>query len=118
MRPSPEDKLYDAAEASGRFRPAAFLLILRSLERAQRRRGRRGHVSGVALLESLRELVREEYGPMALTVLHHMGLHSTEDVGELVFYMVERELLRKREEDTIEEFRDVYDFEEAFTYRW
>ncbi|MBD3335061.1 MAG: hypothetical protein GF355_06060 [Candidatus Eisenbacteria bacterium] len=115
---SAEDRILEAAEASQRFRAGAFYLVLRALERAQHARGRVDHVTGRDLLESLRDIARREYGPMALTVLEHVGLRSTLDVGELVFLMIDWKLLRKRDEDSLDEFRDVYDFEEAFTYEW
>jgi uncharacterized repeat protein (TIGR04138 family) len=113
-----EERIFEAAEESGRFRPDAFFLILKTLEIAQRRRGVPGHISGRTLLEQLRDIVSREYGPMALTVLHHLGLYRSEDVGELVFLMVEKELLRKREEDSLDDFTGVFDFEESFEYKW
>ncbi|MBU1702455.1 MAG: hypothetical protein KJ970_04970 [Candidatus Eisenbacteria bacterium] len=113
-----EDRIFEAAEASGRFHSDAFYLILRALEVAQQHRGQPGHISGRTLLEQIKEMVRREYGPMALTVLHHMGLYRTEDVGDLVFLMVEKGLLRKRDEDCLDDFKDVFDFEEIFEYKW
>jgi uncharacterized repeat protein (TIGR04138 family) len=118
LDPALEERIYEIAEASGRFRPSAFFLVLQSLEVAQIARGRPGHVRGRELLEAFRTVARRLYGPMALTVLQHMGLYRTEDVGEIVFLLVEEGILKKREEDTMEDFRDVFRFEEAFRYQW
>lgn len=115
---SPDELIYQASESSGKFRPNAFFLVLQALHEAQSSRREPGHVSGRELLEALRRLVRRQFGPMALTVLHHAGLHRTEDVGELVFFMVERGLLKKQDEDSLQDFSNVYDFEEAFRYQW
>ena len=57
---------------------------------------------------------------MSRTVLEHWGLRGTEDVGEIVFALVESGVLVKQDGDRIEDFRDVYDFGEAFedAYPW
>lgn len=113
-----DELIYETAESSGRFRPMAFFLILQALQEAQVRRKRRGHVGGRELLDALRVLARRQYGPMALTVLQHAGLHRTEDVGDLVFLMVDEGLLKKEDDDGPDDFREVYDFKEAFRYTW
>ena len=51
---------------------------------------------------------------MTLTVLHEWGLRSCEDFGEIVFNMVEANLLAKTETDSREDFKAGYDFHEAF----
>lgn len=72
------------------------------------------HVTGQQLCVGLREYAIERYGRLARTVLDHWGLRSTEDFGRIVFAMVEVGLMRKTEEDTLEDFSGVYDFDEAF----
>lgn len=37
------------------------------------------------------------------------------DFGKIVFAMVESGIMHKTPEDNIEDFRDVFDFDEAFT---
>jgi uncharacterized repeat protein (TIGR04138 family) len=51
---------------------------------------------------------------MARTVLEHWGIRSTTDVGALVFALVECGILIKQEEDRPDDFKDVFDFDEAF----
>jgi len=72
------------------------------------------HVSGQQLCLGLRDYAIDRYGRMARAVLDHWGLRSTDDFGRIVFAMVEVGLMRKTEEDSIEDFRAVYDFDEAF----
>lgn len=72
------------------------------------------HVSGQQLCLGLRDYAIERYGRMARAVLDHWGLRATDDFGRIVFAMVEVGLMRKTEEDSIEDFRAVYDFDEAF----
>src|SRR5437867_1624775 len=50
--------------------------------------GKVRHVSGQELLAGIRDYALEQFGPMALTVLHEWGVRCCEDFGELVFNMV------------------------------
>src|SRR5579871_4525738 len=56
------------------------------------------HVSGRQLLEGMRDLALDEFGMMARTVFHLWGIRRTDDVGEIVFNLVEANLLSKTAE--------------------
>ena len=73
------------------------------------------HVSGQELTDGMRQYALETYGPMAKLLLNEWGIHSTEDFGEIVFNLVENNLLAKTEKDTREDFAGGFDFGEAFT---
>ena len=62
----------------------------------------------------LRDYAVAQYGRLALTVLRRWNIHRTEDFGKIVFAMVEAGLMRTSEEDTMEDFQGVFDFDEAF----
>jgi len=72
------------------------------------------HVSGQELLEGLRRFALDQFGPMAKTVFDHWGVRRCEDFGEIVFNMVEKGILGKTDQDSREDFRGGFDFEEAF----
>jgi uncharacterized repeat protein (TIGR04138 family) len=72
------------------------------------------HVSGQQLCLGLRDFAIRQYGLLALTVLGRWGIKRTDDFGRIVFAMIEAGLMRKTDEDTLEDFRGVYDFGEAF----
>jgi uncharacterized repeat protein (TIGR04138 family) len=72
------------------------------------------HVTGQELLEGVRELALKEFGPMAMMVLEEWGIRACADFGEIVFNMVNTGWLRKTEKDTRDDFRNGYDFFEAF----
>jgi uncharacterized repeat protein (TIGR04138 family) len=76
------------------------------------------HVSGQELTDGMRQYALETYGPMAKLLLNEWGIHSTEDFGEIVFNLVENNLLAKTENDTREDFAGGYDFDEAFTAQY
>jgi uncharacterized repeat protein (TIGR04138 family) len=66
------------------------------------------------LLDGFRLYALKEYGPMSGLVLESWGVRSCEDVGNLVFNLVEAGVFSKTERDTPEEFRHGFDFDEAF----
>lgn len=76
------------------------------------------HVSGRQLCEGLRLFAQMHYGMMARAVLQRWNITSTHDFGRIVFALIEAGILQKTAEDSIEDFRNVFDFE-AFdtTYR-
>jgi uncharacterized repeat protein (TIGR04138 family) len=47
-------------------------------------------------------------------VLESWGVRSTIDFGRIVFGFIELDMMRKQDEDCLEDFEDVYDFAEAF----
>ncbi len=71
-------------------------------------------VSGRELLEGIRAFALDEYGPLAYTVFAEWGIHETADFGAIVFNLVEAGRLGKTESDSLEDFNQVYDFDEAF----
>ena len=73
------------------------------------------HVSGQELTDGMRQYALETYGPMAKLLLNEWGIHSTDDFGEIVFNLVENNLLAKTEKDAREDFAGGFDFGEAFT---
>jgi len=72
------------------------------------------HVSGQELLDGIRQYALDQFGPMAKTVLDYWGIRKCEDFGELVFNMVEKGILGKTDQDSREDFRGGFDFNEAF----
>ena len=75
---------------------------------------RGAHVTGRELLEGIREYALDTFGYLARTVFYEWGITSTENIGEIVFNLVNANLLMKNESDTMADFRDGYDFEDAF----
>ena len=72
------------------------------------------HVAGPELLEGMRQYALHEFGPMVMTVFSSWGIHCCEDIGHMVFNLIEAGIFGKTEEDSLEDFKNVYDFEEAF----
>jgi uncharacterized repeat protein (TIGR04138 family) len=72
------------------------------------------HVTGPELLDGVRQYALKEFGPMVMTVFDNWGIHSCEDIGHMVFNLISAGVFGKTEEDSIKDFKDVYDFKEAF----
>ncbi len=71
------------------------------------------HVSGPELLHGIRELALQEFGLMARVVFRLWGVERTDDFGRIVFNLVEAQLMSKTDRDSLDDFRGVYDFDEA-----
>jgi uncharacterized repeat protein (TIGR04138 family) len=72
------------------------------------------HLTGQELCEAGRRLALEQYGMMAKIVLNSWGIESTSDIGEIVYNMINIDLMRKSPTDRREDFDDVFDFQKAF----
>ena len=115
-----EHVLDQLKEKHPRFHGKAYLFLLAALQEVMQGLDKPRHISGRELAEGARRLALGRFGPLSRTVLQHWGIHSTEDLGDLVFALVECGVLIREAGDSREDFRDVFDFEEAFeqNYPW
>jgi uncharacterized repeat protein (TIGR04138 family) len=72
------------------------------------------HVAGPELLEGVRQYALKEFGPMVITVFSSWGINRCEDIGHMVFNLIDAGIFGKTEEDSMEDFKSVYDFQDAF----
>lgn len=115
-----DEVLDELREKHPRFDPRAYIFVLQALHSVIGSLEQPRHISGRELAQGVRCLALEQFGPMARIVLEHWGIHATDDVGRVVFAMVEHGILVKQEGDRPEDFADLFDFEEAFdlNYPW
>jgi len=107
-------KVEGIVEKDRRYLPDVYEFVMQALLLTQKQLKREGHLTARELLEGIRELGLNQYGPMVKTVFNRWGVNTTEDFGEIVFNMVENGLMGKTDNDSREDFRGVYDFDEAF----
>lgn len=100
------------ARAAGAVVSAAEAVIAQPPAAA--RRGGGQHITGQQLCDGLRDLARERYGMLALTVLHRWGIRSTRDFGVMVYSLIDRGEMRCSDQDRFDDFLERYDFEQAF----
>jgi uncharacterized repeat protein (TIGR04138 family) len=104
----------EICEKDKRYKPDAYEFVMQALYYTQKSLKKNSHVTGGELSEGIRKFVVEQYGPMAKTVFSHWGVTKTQDFGNIVYTMIENKMLAKTETDSIDDFKDVYDFEAAF----
>jgi len=119
-RPGPKKTIEQIAEDSGTYPPEAYEFVQAGLQytverlHAGRHREKGQHVSGRELSAGLREFALMQWGLMARAVLRRWNITRTEDFGRIVFALVEHGWMSKTEDDTLEDFRNVFDFATAF----
>jgi uncharacterized repeat protein (TIGR04138 family) len=72
------------------------------------------HVTGQQLCFGLRDYALSMWGMMAATVLAKWGVTCTLDFGRIVFGLVEHQVLSITDQDRLDDFRNVFDFQTAF----
>ena len=120
------DDLAAVLARDARYPISAYAFVFETLEHTRnlrkkaRGRGRRGrgpsasrHVSGRDLCEGARDLALKQYGLMAMTVMATWGIHSTSDLGNIVYNLIASGDFEQAPSDRREDFNDVFDFEDA-----
>lgn len=114
------DPVREVWRKDGRYALEAYQFLFESLEKAVQQTGREQkegagrHVTGQELVEGMRLYALELFGPLAGQVWRSWGIHSTLDWGRIVFLLVEARLLNRQETDSLDDFADGFDFDEAF----
>jgi uncharacterized repeat protein (TIGR04138 family) len=72
------------------------------------------HVTGQQLCQGIREYALMQWGMLAGMVLRRWNINSTYDFGRIVFALIDGGHMQRTEQDTVEDFRDVYNFKDAF----
>lgn len=115
-----ENVIEQIATRDVRYSPQAYFFVLETLDFINEHLAEdeyavsERHVSVYELLAGARHYALGQYGPLSRIVLEDFGLHGTEDIGEVVFNMVEADVLNKQEEDNRGDFVGGFDFREVF----
>jgi uncharacterized repeat protein (TIGR04138 family) len=103
-------------ERGDQYDERAYLFVLAGIEFLQGRLPQRRHVSGPSYPRS--DFALEQYGLLARAVLEHWGIRATEDIGLIVFSLVDVGLLVTQPGDRVEDFVGVYAFDRAFEHEY
>jgi uncharacterized repeat protein (TIGR04138 family) len=109
-----ENPLAQILAQDPRYKPEAYVFVHDALGHTSAKLEQRRHITGRELLDGIKDLALQRYGPMARAVLNSWGVRTTDDFGAIVFNLVDAGLLFKTEEDHIEDFHAVFDFDDAF----
>jgi uncharacterized repeat protein (TIGR04138 family) len=113
-----EQSVLSILKRDKRFDPHAYFFLKDALDFTLKRvaegnGGQARHVSGPELLEGFRDCALEQFGPMAATLMNEWGVRKCQDVGDMVFHLIEEQVFGKQESDRREDFGEVFDFEES-----
>ena len=115
-----EDKIQTVRRQDRRFSRNAYYFVLDSLDYTMTHFGRDQltgedrHVGGRELLIGIKEYAAEQFVPMAALVFERWGVRDASDFGEIVFNLIDVELLSRRACDSRLDFVDGNDFRETF----
>ncbi len=107
-------KLKDILNRDSRYKAEAYEFLMQALFYTQSKLKRQGHITGKELLCGIKEYAVQQFGPLTQSVFEDWGVRNTDDFGEIVFNLVNNGLLRKTEDDSLDDFREVYEFRDAF----
>ncbi len=114
-----DEAVRSVVKEHGKYHPDAYFFLRDALdytlkELRQDETEEHRHVNGRELLEGFRRYALNEFGPMTSTVLEQWGIHRSEDVGEMVFQLIEVGAFGRSNTDSRADFSGVYSFEKAF----
>ena len=121
MVQEPPSPIEEVIRADGRYPPEAYAFLHDALAHAvanvygdKQAAPGQSHVTGRQFCEAIREFAIDKWGMLAMTVLARWKITETIDFGNMVYLLIEHDFMKKTNEDSLEDFRDVYNFDEAF----
>lgn len=113
-----EQSVVSILKRDKRFDPHAFFFLKEALDFTLKRiaesnGGQARHVSGPELLAGYRDYALEQFGPMASTLMSEWSIRKCQDVGDMVFHLIEEQVFGKQDSDKQEDFSEVFDFQAA-----
>ena len=106
------DGFEDIVAKDGRYNGRAYALLMDVIHYLGGEDDR--HMTGADVLDEFKERALDQYGPMTYTVLTEWGLSCTEDIGEMMFNLVDAHRISRDDDDSPEVFVGGYDFKETF----
>jgi len=94
-----EEAFARIGQQEGRYPERGYLFVLAALEYAQGKLPARRHLSGAELAWACRDFALDQFGLLAPTVLAHWGITSTDDLGRIVFTLIDVGLLARQPSD-------------------
>jgi uncharacterized repeat protein (TIGR04138 family) len=107
------------SERDSRYLLGAYEYVLNGMEFYLTSIGEKRHVSGQELTKGLLLFAQKQFGLLAGNVLHYWGIYKTDDLGNIVYNMIDINIMSKQEDDSIDHFRNVLEidaFLEAIEY--
>ncbi len=114
-------KVDQITQVDSRYSPESYEFIndavIYTVKKCEKnkREGESSHISGRELLDGVRDYALKQFGPMAYNVFTEWGITDGMAVGNIVFNMIEYQLLSRSEKDSISDFENAFDFKIALS---
>jgi len=118
-----DPKIFDMTRSDPRYPYEAYEFLSEAVEYTQEMLGRAPleeedaetdhHVTGEELVRGAVELAIVEFGMMAPVVFRQWGIRDTDDVGNIVFNLIEANKLSRSDRDDITDFHALFDLDKA-----
>jgi uncharacterized repeat protein (TIGR04138 family) len=116
--------LMEVARRDPRYAYEAYEFLFEALAHTQKMVGRaaeptrsdapaENHVSGRELCAGAADLARREFGRMARVVFRLWGIDRTDDIGEIVFNLIDANLLSRTDSDQRSDFHALFDLDDV-----
>jgi uncharacterized repeat protein (TIGR04138 family) len=73
------------------------------------------HISGEELTRGACELAIQEFGMMAPVVFRLWNIRRTDDIGNIVYNLIQAQQLKQSDQDEIADFHDLFDLDKVLT---
>ncbi len=112
-------KIVRLADGYGLYSVNAYYFILDALRVTSQKIQKKDpshskHLSGKELSLGIKDYAINRFGCMSYTVMTLWGIDKTDDFGKIVYHLIDAGLLGKSGDDSIDDFKNIFDFEEAF----
>ncbi|MEZ6141274.1 MAG: hypothetical protein R3B84_11950 [Zavarzinella sp.] len=116
-------ELLDIVRSDPRYPVAAYVFTIESLDYTSAKIthaeevGDRtpGHITGREFVLGMIEFARKELGVFARTFFELWNIQTRDDIGEIVFNLIDAEFLSKTESDQRSDFHNLLSLEQALT---
>lgn len=110
VTPQTLEKIRNEIILSGRdnrYKLEGYGFVLSGLNFYYAKTGEKRHFTGQELAKGFLDFADKQFGPLAYNVLKSWGIHTTNDMGYIVYNLIDIKLISKNENDALEDFFNV-----------
>lgn len=121
VEPNAHQMLQELCKRDQRYPFEAYEFLYAALGFVQHERVKQGlvkeetdkHLTGQQLAEGYKDLAVQEFGMLAPTVFQAWNIRQTADIGQMVYNLININMMSKTESDRLEDFSNVYEIPNA-----
>jgi len=89
-----------------------------SSQKIKKSEGKPRHLSCGEFANEFVDFAKLKFGILADTVLEQWNVHTSKDIGILVFSLIESGMMSKNENDSLEQFDGLFEIKDVSRYDW